>query len=249
MPEDIRDLLVIAFTGLLILLRLDAYRFGAAEYDDETASGGWRTGLRRLTWYLLGFALVLVIFLIHPRPISELRLASGPSRETTVLAGVALGTAGTGVAVAFAWFRYRRFRLPAYRHYPGAIANSIGTAFVDEVAFRGVVLGLLLTLGASLELANTFQALLYGLATRLGAPGRSHAMLGMSILLGLTGGWLTYVTGGIGAAFLGHAITRFAIFVCTGHAGQVVPPGQEPEEEAMGRLPPEGWRVVRETKR
>ena len=36
--------------------------------------------------------------------------------------------------------------------------------------------------------------------------------------------------GGIGAAFLGHAITRFAVFLCTGHAGQTKPRGREAEE-------------------
>lgn len=249
MGEQIRDLLVLAFTGLLILLRLDAYRFGAAEYDDELAPGGWRKGLRRFTWYLLGVVLVLVIFQIHPRPVSELRLTPGADRNLGLIGGLAFGALGTALAIGFAWFRYRRFRLPDVRHYPGAIANSIGTAFVDEVAFRGVVMGLLLTAAWPVELALAFQAVLYGLCTRLGARGRSRGMLLISLLVGVVAGVLTYQTGGIGAAVLGHAITRFAIFVCTGHAGQVVPPGREPEEQAMGHLPPEGWHVVREAER
>ena len=37
-------------------------------------------------------------------------------------------------------------------------------------------------------------------------------------------------TGGIAAAFLGHAITRFAVFLCTGHTGQTKPRGREAEE-------------------
>ena len=105
--------------------------------------------------------------------------------------------------------------------YPGALANSLGTALIDEVAFRGAFMGLLLAAGLPTLGAIAIQALVYGLATRLGAPGRSHAMLLMSLALGVAAGATVVATGGIGAAVIGHAIARFAIFVCTGHAGQV----------------------------
>ena len=52
--------------------------------------------------------------------------------------------------------------------------------------------------------ANLIQALLYALTTRLGAPGRT-AGCWPAIGVGLAGGWVTAVTGGIAAAFLGHA--------------------------------------------
>ena len=69
-------------------------------------------------------------------------------------------------------------------------------------------------------------------------------MLVLALLIGLGAGWLTIATGGIGAAFLGHAITRFAVFLCTGHAGQVAPRGREDEDIEKRRRPPDGWRVV-----
>ncbi len=65
--------------------------------------------------------------------------------------------------------------------------------------------------------------------------------------MGLIGGWLTAVTGGIAAAFLGHAITRFAVFLCTGHIGQTRPKGREVEEIEERRRPPKGWRVIGST--
>jgi hypothetical protein len=66
----------------------------------------------------------------------------------------------------------------------------------------------------------------------------------MTLGMGLLGGWLTVATGGIAAAFLGHAITRFALFLCTGHTGQTKPRGREVEEIEKRRRPPEGWRVI-----
>ena len=250
--EDLRDLrilVVIAFTGLLILLRFDALRFGAAEYDDESGPGGWRVVVRRFAWYFLGFILAVAIFRIHPTPVGTLNLGLGDDRPAAIMAGVGFGLLGTAAAALFAWYRYRRFRLPEVRHYPQAIANSVGTAVIDEVAFRGALLGLTIAVGWPADIAIAFQAALYALATRLGARGRSMPMLAISLAVGLIGGWLTVITGGIGAALLGHATTRFAIFICTGHAGQVQPTGHEPEEEAAERLPPEGWHVVHEPDR
>ena len=244
LEEQLRTLLVLGLTGLLVLLRLDAARFGTAEYDDEGAPGGWRTGTVRLGWYAVGVGLAAAIFLIHPDPVGTLNLGVGSDRAQAIVLGLLFGLGGSLVAAAFAWFRYGRLRLPQARTYPGAILNSVCTAFIDEVAFRGVILGLLLALGVPAAWAILLQDLGYGLVTRLGAPGRSRAMLLLSLAVGAVAGGLTVLTGGIGAAVLGHAITRFAIFVCTGHAGQVRPPGQEPEEVAADRMPPEGWRVV-----
>ena len=52
------------------------------------------------------------------------------------------------------------------------------------------------------------------------------------------------MTGGIAAAFLGHAVTRFAVFLSTGHAGQFLPRGREVEEIEAKRRPPKGWHVI-----
>jgi hypothetical protein len=243
MTETIEYLVFLAFVFLLLLLRKDARRFGTAEYDDEGEPGGsgWRAWLRRLTWYALGIGLVLVTYRLFAQPITVLHLDLGTDRQRAVLLGLAFGAGGTLVAFAFAWFRYRRFRLPQARHYLGAAINAVATSFIDEAVFRGIVMGLLLASDWPPVLALAFQAILYGLATRLGAPGRSRVMLLISMGVGLVAGLLVLETAGIGAAILGHAVTRFAIFLATGHAGQVRPVGWEPEEEAGYGLPPTGW--------
>lgn len=246
MEGEIRTLIVLAFLGLLILLRFDAHRFGAAEYDDERDPGGWRTAVGRLAWYGLGIVLLAALYRLHDRPVGTFNFTPGDDRIQVVFGGLSFGIFGSLVAIGFAWWRYGRFRLPGIRHYPGAVINSIGTAFLDEAIFRGAVLGLLVSFGWPAELAIAFQAILYGLSTRLGAPGRSWAMLGISLAVGVVGGYLTLATGGIGAAVLGHAITRFAIFLTTGHAGQVRPPGWEPEELDSETRAPGGWEVLDE---
>ena len=147
-------------------------------------------------------------------------------------------------ALGVALYRYRRVRLPDAWSYPGALINAVSTALIDEVTFRGAMFGLLLATGLNPNVANVIQAIVYTLATRLGAPGRNRYMLVMALLVGLVGGWVTGVTGGIAAAFIGHSITRFAVFVTTGHAGQFLPRGREEEEIDKKRRPPDGWRVI-----
>ena len=238
-----RSLIAVGLTLLLILLRLDAEKFGTAEYYEATRDGERPRIRRRLGWYGLGFALAIAILYIHPSPQSDLFLGSG-NRLGAVLGGLAYGLVGVVVAVSFATYRYHRIRFPAAWSYPGALLNSTATAFIDEATFRGALFGLLLVAGVNPTLANLIQAIIYTLTTRLGAPGRDRYLLVLTMGMGLIGGWLTAVTGGIAAAFLGDAITRFAVFLCTGHTGQTKPRGREVEEIEKRRRPPDGWRVI-----
>ena len=238
-----RWLITIGLTLLLIMLRLDAEKFGTAEYYEATRDGERPRVRRRLGWYGLGFAIAIAILYIHPSPQVDLFLGSG-NRIGAVLGGLAYGLLGIVVAVSFATYRYHRIRFPDSWSYPGALLNSTATAFIDEAAFRGALFGLLLVAGVNPTLANFMQAIIYTLTTRLGAPGRDRYLLVLTMGMGLIGGWLTVVTGGIAAAFVGHAITRFAVFLCTGHTGQTKPRGREVEEIEKRRRPPEGWRVI-----
>ena len=238
-----RTLIVIGLALLLAMLRLDAERFGTAEYYEASQDGERPRVRRRLAWYGIGVALAVAIVYVHPSPQQTLFLGSG-NRLGALLGGLAYGLAGVGIAIAFATVRYHRIRFPEAWSYPGALLNSVATAFIDEVTFRGALFGLLLSTGLDPTLANLIQALIYALTTRLGAPGRDRYLLILALGMGLIGGWLTAWTGGIAAAFLGHAITRFAVFLCTGHTGQTKPRGREVEEIEKRRRVPEGWRVI-----
>jgi Type II CAAX prenyl endopeptidase Rce1-like len=242
-PEPLRILIVLGLAGLLVILRFDAERFTAAEYDDIDKWGRRPSLVRRLAWYTLGIGLILVVLKVHPDPATGLFLSLG-DRLGAIILGLAYGAVGTAIAMGIAFYRYRYLRFPGVTSYPGAVLNAIATAFVDEAVFRGIVFSLLLLTPMDANLANLTQALLYGLATRLGAPGRPWYMLVTVIAIGLAGGWLTGITGGIGAAFIGHAITRVAIFMTTGHAGLPKARGTEDEEIERRHRTPEGWRVL-----
>ena len=241
METDLRVLVALGLTLLLVMLRVEAERFGAAEYD-EPVRGHRPSIIRRLAWYVLGVGGVLALLLVHPSAELDLHLTVG-DRSGIILAFV-IAAIGVGQAVALAYLHYRRLRFPDIAAYPGALANEIITAFIDEAVFRGAVLGYFLWIGADANLAILGQTVIYALATRLGAPGRDRYMLLLALLIGLVGGWATLETGGIGAAFLGHAITRVAVFLTTGHPGQPPARGTEDEDVEKRRRTPEGWRAV-----
>ena len=247
MEETLRVLVALALTGLLILLRLDAERFGAAEYDEPVEGESWlQAWSRRLAWYALGIGLVVAILVIHPNPTVDLRLAVG-DRAGGILLGIVLGLAGVVQALGLAWYHYRRIRLPDPSMYPGAISNEVLTAFIDEATFRGAVLGYLLWAGVDPNLAILAQAFAYTLATRAGAPGRDRYMFVLTLAVGLVAGWATVATDGIAAAFIGHALTRVAVFLVTGHAGSPLPRGRDSEDVEKRRTAPDGWSPVERT--
>ena len=236
--DTVRILVASGFFMLLLCLRLEASRFGAAEYDEP---GPRRIGAAtRLSWYAIGMALLAAIYVVHPAPHDVLFLVIGHSTDVIVY-GAILAVPGIAQAAAFAWLRYGYLRLPRARAYPGAAVNSIGTAIIDEAAFRGAVLGALLAVGLPGGSAILLSTIVYVLATRLAAPGRHPYNVLLAIGMGLAFGWATLASGGIGAAIIGHAVTSFAVFVCTGHAGQVPRAGLEPEELESRRRQPEGW--------
>ncbi len=242
-PEPLRVLMALGIALFLVLLRFDAERFGAAEYDDVDAEGNRPSLLRRLAWYVVGVIGNTGVLVLHPAPGSDLYLALG-ERVGVLVLGLLYGVAGCLIAVGIAFLRYREVRVPSLMSYPGAVINAVATALVDEAVFRGIVLGFFTVIGTDPLLAVIAQALLYALATRVGARGRSTWMVFGVLAMGLAGGWLTVLTGGIGAAFLGQAITRIAIFFTTGHAGLLKPRGTEPEEVEERRRTPDGWQVL-----
>jgi hypothetical protein len=240
--ETVRILIASGFFMMLLFLRLEADRFGVAEYDEPAPGrGGFWT---RLSWYSIGLLLIAALYLVHPQPHDVLLLLIG-RRPDVIVYGTVLAILGLAQAAAFAWFRYGYPRLPPARAYPDAALNAIATAVIDEATFRGSLLGTLVAIGLPDGWSIVIATLAYVLVTRSAAPGRPAFMLLQSFGIGLACGWATLATGGIGAAIIGHAVASFALFVCTGHAGQAAFAGIEPEELALRSRPPEGWQDAR----
>ncbi len=242
MEEQLRVLVTLGLVLILLLLRLDSRRFGVAEYATRDEYGEMPPLLPRLAWYVVGIILVVAVYVVFPGdPTTELGLATG-DRTAAVLMGVGAGIIGIAQAVVLAYGRFGGLRPPGWRAYPAGIVNSLGTAFVDEATFRGIVLGLLLAAGIGPVPAVVIQGLAYVLATRVGRTGGSLYLVLLDLVIGLVGGWLTIVTGGIAAAFVFDALTRLGVFVATGSPDAQVPP-EWVEDEA--EVPP-GWEWVDE---
>jgi hypothetical protein len=220
LPDVVQYFLFIGMAALMFLLRLDAKRFSAAEWD--TQDGDWRVWLARLSWYGAGLALALLIFALHPAPVSELNLVLAPDRAEAMVYGLLYGGAGIVAAFVLAVLRNGRISFPPPSRYPGGVLTAVGTASFDEWLFRGVILGVLLTLGLPDWLAVVSAAFIYAFSVRAVTGSRGVFTLGLWLAIGLVGGVLVIITFGIAAAFVGHAITRFALFMVMGPPERVV---------------------------
>jgi membrane protease YdiL (CAAX protease family) len=217
MEEQLRILVALGLVLILVLLRLDSRRFGVGEYDVPDEYGESGSFLVRLAWYAAGIVLVVAVYVVYPGDRDALGLLP-PNRIGTLLLGIGAGVLGIAQAVAIAYLRFGGPRLPRLRDVPDGIVNALGTALVDEAIFRGIILGLLLVLGVEPLLAILIQAFSYVLATRVGRSGGDWYLVLLDLAIGLIGGWLTFITGGIAAAFIAHAVTRLAVFFLTGSA-------------------------------
>lgn len=245
MPPIIQFFLFVGFTGLMFLLRLDARRFSAAEWD--TQDGEWRVWMARISWYAAGLALGLLIFALHPSPVAELNLVLAPDRGEALLLGLVYGGLGLIAAFVIAIARNGRISFPSPSRYPGGVLTTVGTAFFDEFLFRGVLLGVLLTLDLPDWLAVTTAAFIYAAAVRASTGSRGVLLLGVVLAMGFIGGFLVLATGGIAAALVGHALTRFGLFLTMGQPERVVIEQVRPVTGGTGDrgayvIPPRGYR-------
>ena len=241
MPDFVQSVLFVGFVGLMLLLRVDAGRFGAAEWDDE--EGDARVFLTRITWYLAGLALALVVFVLHPQPVSQLNLVLAANRSEALALGLIYAVGGSVAVFGLAILTSGRLRFPRPGRYPGAVISSVGTAFFDEFLFRGVLLGLLLGLGLPDWPSVAIAAVIYVGAIRAGTPGSGLVLLLVTLGIGVAGGALVLLTSGLGAGLLGHAATRFALFMAMGVPMPRTSAGPLPGDAQVLAAGPRPWQV------
>ena len=116
MVTDLRVLVALGLTLLLVMLRVEAARFGAAEYD-EPVRGRRPSALRRIAWYIVGVGGVLGLLVVHPTPEFSLHLQVGD--PSGILIALLLGGLGVGQAIGLAWYHYRPPALSRRRRIPG----------------------------------------------------------------------------------------------------------------------------------
>lgn len=215
MEETLRILVSIGFAMLLVLLRFDSERFAVAEHLVVVPHAPRVVARRRIAWYGLALAIASTIVLVHPDPRGALGMEAGEFGPTLLL-GLLAAALGILQAALVGYLRYDR--LPT-SFGPGAgwtISNALATALVDEVAFRGAVLGFLLLTGVGPLVAVLGETFLYALATRTTIGGMDRYLLVLALAIGLVGGFVTIASGGVGAAFIGHAATRLAVALFVG---------------------------------
>ena len=79
--DPLRSLIAIGLALLLVMLRLEAASFNAAEYH-ESVDGRTPSFRRRVAWYGLGIALIVGILFVHPTPRQDLLLGIGDRAKT-----------------------------------------------------------------------------------------------------------------------------------------------------------------------
>ena len=213
--DDLRVLVGLGLTLLLVMLRLEAERFGAAEYDEigvrgrrpslrcagsPGTSSGCRPGRRACV--------------VHPDA------GSGPVPAGSATAPRRSSAASCSAAVghrcrpsAFAWLPLpppapARTSQPTRARSLNALAHGVHRR--GRVPRRAPRLPARRRACRRVASRSSSRRSCTCWRRASGAPGRDRYMLVLSSSIGLVGGWATIITGGIGAAFLGHAITRFA---------------------------------------
>jgi len=181
-----------------------------------------------------------------PQPHDVLYLVVG-TRSMSSPSGCSLAAIGAAQAVAFAWFRYGGLRLPAPSAYRGPRSTRSSPRVIDEAAFRGALQGILLAAVCPMAVPSSSSDRLHpGTPHGRAGPASLHARAPRSGSGGLRLGHGAH--GRHWGGLLAHTLTSFALFVCTGHAGQVRR-GAEPDEVEALHVPRAGARRDARTRR
>ena len=231
--DELRTLMAIALSGLLLLLRLDAPRFSGAEYDlepsawDEAPPGVSIGDLAvRAAWPALAIVLTAGVALLLPAGRGAVGLGASTVLSSATIVWVIVGcVVGIGAVLGLAAIRVPGWppRLVLPEALPRHAFDAVATAIVDELTFRGVLLGLLLLAGVPVWIAFLVQLLVYGIETRLGRYVMTLGLLAEALALGALTGVLAIATGGVAAPLVVHAVIRFAALDVEGALPPIVP--------------------------
>ncbi len=204
--ESLRLAIALGLTIFLVLLRFDSERIVRSDYYRYRTP--W---MGPVSYYILVVGFTIGIAVILPSGREQLFLTGGQTDEMLpiMLTFVVIAIAN---AVAFAFLRYGSILPLPIELLPSRVLGAAANAVSEELQFRSIVLGMLLFAGVPPGWAIAVQAVLYGLANRRAWRDRDWYFLAGSVLLGWAAGVVTYETGSIIPAIVGHFAVTMSLF-------------------------------------
>ena len=214
--ESLRLAIALGLTLFLVLLRFDSERITRSDYFRYRTP--W---MGPVSYYILvvGFAIGIALILPgSPQGASgreQLFLTGGDTDEMLPIMLLFVTVAMlNGVALAF--LRYGGILPLPVDLLPSRVLGAAANAVSEELQFRSIVLGMLLFAGVPAGWAIAIQALLYGFAHRRLWHDRDWYFLLGSVLLGWAAGVVTFETGSVIPAIVGHFAVTMSLFAFAG---------------------------------
>lgn len=208
--DSLRLAIAVGLTIFMVLLRFDAERITRSDYFRYRTP--W---MGPVSYYVLVIGFAIGITVILPSGREQLFLTGGQTDEMLpiMLLFVAVALLN-GVALAF--LRFGSILPLPLELLPSRVLGAAANAVSEELQFRSIVLGMLLFAGVPAGWAIGVQAIVYGLAHRRLWRDRDWYFLLGSVLLGWAAGVVTFETGSIIPAVVGHFAVTMALFAFAG---------------------------------
>ena len=208
--ESLRLAIALGLTLFLVLLRFDSERITRSDYFRYRTP--W---MGPVSYYILVIGFAIGIAIILPSGREQLFLTGGETDEMQPIMALYVAVAiQNGVALAF--LRYGGILPLPVELLPSRVLGAAANAVSEEIAFRSIVLGMLIFAGVPAEWAIAIQALLYGFVHRRLWHDRDWYFLLGSVILGWAAGVVTYETGSVIPAIVGHFAVTMSLFAFAG---------------------------------
>jgi hypothetical protein len=208
--DSLRLAIALGLTLFLVLLRFDSERITRSDYFRYRTP--W---MGPVSYYVLVVGFAIGIAIILPSGREQLFLTGGETDEMLpVMALFVFVALLNGAALAF--LRYGGILPLPIELLPTRVLGAAANALSEELQFRSIVLGMLLFAGVPAGWAIAVQALVYGLAHRRLWRDRDWYFLLGSVLLGWAAGVVTYETGSVIPAIVGHFAVTMSLFAFAG---------------------------------
>ena len=208
--DSLRLAIALGLTLFLVLLRFDSERITRSDYFRYRTP--W---MGPVSYYVLVIGFAIGIAIILPSGREQLFLTGGQTDEMLpVMLAFVLVALLNGAALAF--LRYGGILALPIELLPSRVLGAAANALSEELQFRSIVLGMLLFAGVPVGWAIAVQALVYGLAHRRLWRDRDWYFLLGSVLLGWAAGVVTYETGSVIPAIVGHFAVTMSLFAFAG---------------------------------